>query len=107
MPGIHRRRQLDQSGAGAEGPHLCHAATTSVASDHGHDIENAVIALSGCDANVNDVTTPRFPPPAPRSAQNRSACLEASHDTTRPSASTTLAARSESHVRPKRRPTIP
>ena len=100
-------RQLDQSAAGAPGPHVCHAATTSSASDHGHDREKAVIPARGWEENVNDVTTPKLPPPAPRSAQKRSGSFAASHVTMRPSASTTVADRSESHVRPNRRPTTP
>ena len=52
--------------------------------------------------NVNDVTTPKFPPP-PRSAQNRSLCELSLAVTNVPSASTTSAARRLSTVRPKRR----
>src|SRR5207245_9765679 len=88
-------------------PHGAHAAATSDGSTHGDAVEKAVMAPRGCDANVNDVTTPMLPPPPPRSAQKRSASFDASHVTTRPSASTTVAARSESQVSPNRRPTMP
>ena len=52
--------------------------------------------------NVNEVTTPKFPPP-PRNAQNRSLCELALAVTKLPSASTTSAASRLSTVRPKRR----
>src|ERR1019366_3612581 len=52
--------------------------------------------------NVNDVTTPKFPPP-PRRAQNRSLRELSLAVANVPSASTTSAARRLSTVRPKRR----
>src|SRR6185312_13763442 len=56
---------------------------------------------------VNDVTTPKLPPP-PRSAQNRSLCsLSALAVTNDPSASTTSADSRLSTVRPKRRDRYP
>ena len=45
----------------------------------------------GTVRNVNDVTIPKCPPPAPRSAQKRSGSWCSSHATTRPSASATSA----------------
>ena len=106
-PGIQRSRQLDHSAGGALGAHTCHAERTSSARDHGHVNEKTVRRESACVANVNDVTTPKFPPPPPRSAQNRSGCTFASHRTIWPLASTTVAPRSESLVRPNRRPVTP
>ena len=50
--------------------------------------------------NVNDVTTPRWPPPPPRSAQKRSGSWSALAVTTLPSASTTCIAVTESQVSP-------
>ena len=52
--------------------------------------------------NVNEVTTPKFPPP-PRNAQNRSLCEVSLAVTNVPSASTTSAERRLSTVSPKRR----
>src|SRR4029077_10098858 len=71
-PGIQRRRRLDQSGDGPLGAQDCHAAVTSAACDHGHVSENTVSCDKACVAKVKDVTTPKFPPPPPRSAQYRS-----------------------------------
>jgi hypothetical protein len=52
--------------------------------------------------NVNEVTTPKFPPP-PRNAQNRSLWSFSLAVTNVPSARTTSADRRLSTVRPKRR----
>src|SRR5215208_2020040 len=57
--------------------------------------------------NVNEVTTPKLPPPPPRSAQNRSALLSRDAVITSPSATTTEADTSASHVRPDRRASDP
>src|SRR5215470_4982508 len=43
VDGIHRTRQLDQSSAGAVGPQVCQALSTSAAADHGHDRLKVVI----------------------------------------------------------------
>ena len=48
------------------------------------------VGPTGCSANRNELTTPKFPPP-PRSAQNRSGCSSADARTMLPSAVTTSA----------------
>ena len=106
-PGIHRRRKLDHSGGGPLGAQVCQAAVTFAACDHGHVNENTVSWESACVANVKDVTTPKFPPPPPRSDQNRSDSDDAFAVTVLPSASTTIADVNESHVSPNCRPITP
>src|SRR5436190_10461380 len=107
VDGIQRTRQLDQSSDCADGPQRSHPSRTSGATDHGHDRPKIVIRSTVCVSNVKDVTTPKLPPPPPRSAQKRSGLVASSHARTRPSAVTTVAAVSESHVRPKCRPVTP
>ena len=99
--------QLDHNGGGPLGAQFCQAAVTFAACDHGHVNENTVSWESACVANVKDVTTPKFPPPPPRSAQNRSGSDDGLAVTVRPSASTTVADVSESHVSPKCLPITP
>ena len=50
-----------------------------------------VVIGSATVSNRSEVTTPNWPPPAPRSAQNRSGSRSWSQSTTLPSASTTRA----------------
>ena len=57
------------------------------------------VGPTGCSANRNELTTPKFPPP-PRSAQNRSGCSWADARTMSPSAVTTSASRRLSTVSP-------
>ena len=62
--------------------------------------------LTGCILNVNDVTTPKLPPP-PRSAQNSSGFSSAEARTIEPSARTTSASSRLSMVRPPERAMCP
>lgn len=72
---------------------------TSAVADAGHAVGPQMTLRTGCSRNVNEVTTPKLPPP-PRSAQNRSGCSDSDAVTTRPSASTTSASIRLSIVRP-------
>ena len=56
----------------------------------GHSVGPPTMLLTGCRRNLNDVTTPQFPPP-PRSAQKRSGCSSALAVTSSPLASTSSA----------------
>ena len=47
--------------------------STSAVADAGHPVGPPTTLLTGCSRKVNEVTTPKLPPP-PRSAQNRSGC---------------------------------
>ena len=99
--------RLAASSSGPVGAHPCHASTTSAAWSYGHDRWKFVAAGSGTVRNSKDVTTPRVPAPAPRSAQNRSSSWCSSQRMTRPSARTTSAPISRSEVTPYFRPRIP
>src|SRR5258705_4032196 len=60
------------------------------------------LSVTGNVRNVNDVTTPKLPPPPPRSAQNRSACSSDHTVIASPLGSTPEADTNASHVRPDR-----
>jgi len=62
------------------------------------DMGPASTVETGCRAKVNEVTTPKLPPP--RTAQNRSGSWSASARTNLPSARTTSTARRLSRLRP-------
>src|SRR6201992_3311061 len=57
-------------------------------------------SLVGNVAKVNEVVTPKFPPPPPRSAQNKSGLLAADAVTDWPLGSTTDADVNAPHIRP-------
>ena len=72
--------------------------------------QRRVVTLTGVAAlvaNVYSVTTPKFPPPPPRQAQNRSAFCAALARTVLPLARTTLTAWRASQVRPYLRSSKP
>src|SRR5580658_9112518 len=71
-PGAAARCILDQSWSGACGAHDCQPAMTRAAWDQGQDRKNRQMSPAGCVVKVNEVTTPKLPPPPPRQAQNRS-----------------------------------
>ena len=96
--------RLAASSSGASGAHACHASTSAAASVKRRS--KAVASGAGTVRNVNEVTIPKRPPPAPRSAQNSSGSRCSSHSTSRPP-SATVAPTSESEVSPWRRPMIP
>ena len=74
-PGAAARCRFDQSSSGACGAHDCQAEITRAACDHGQDRKNRTISPAGWVRKVNEVTTPKLPPPPPRQAQNRSELL--------------------------------
>src|SRR5712691_6505589 len=67
------RSSTEKRLSGACGANCCHAASAGAACAHGHSIEYVDTVDTGCVANVNSVTMPKFPPPPPRQAQKRSA----------------------------------
>ena len=71
-PGAAARCRLDQSASGACGAQDCQAEITRAACDHGQDRKNRTIWPTWRVRKVNEVTTPKLPPPPPRQAQNRS-----------------------------------
>ena len=81
------RWKIEVSRLSACGAHSIHAASASPAALHGNEAKNED-ALAGSDssAKVRAVTTPKFPPPPPRSAHSRSGSLRASTVRSRPSA---------------------
>ena len=87
-PGVAARWTFDQSASGACGAQDCQAAITRAACDHGQDRKNRTIWPTGRVRKVNEVTTPKLPPPPPRQAQNRSGFWVESHVLTWPSAVT-------------------
>ena len=64
--------KLAASSSGAAGAQLCQASTTAAARACGQGRWKTVAVGAGTVLNTRDVTTPKLPPPAPRSAQNRS-----------------------------------
>jgi hypothetical protein len=92
--------RYDQMLSGSPACHVCHAVSILPKSVKAMSAEKFVRFCVGCVLKVNDVTTPKFPPPPPRIAQKRSGSVMASHVSMRPSAVTTCAETSASHVRP-------
>jgi len=99
--------RLAASSSGPFGAHVCQASITAPASENGHERWTLVASGAGTGRKTRDVTTPKLPQLAPRSAQNRSSSWCSSHMTTRPSARTISAPASESEVTPYVRPRIP
>src|SRR6185437_16752101 len=62
---------IDVSSAGAWGTNRCHASSASAAAAHGQVSTNQLACLTANGASSKLVTMPKFPPPPPRSAQNR------------------------------------
>ena len=81
--------------------------TTWSAAENGHATYARVMVGAAKVWKVNDVTTPRCPPPPPRSAQKRSGSLSALAVTILPSARTTCIAVTESQVSPYARVSTP
>src|SRR5215813_13187543 len=106
-PAAADRCRFDQSASGACGAQDCQAAITRAACDHGQDRKNRTIWPTGWVRKVNEVTTPKLPPPPPRQAQNRSAFWVESHVLTWPSAVTICSDFTLSLVSPKARDTTP
>ena len=97
----------EKSSSGAFGAQRCQASTTRAASDQDHPARKIVAVLTGWVVNVNRVATPKFPPPPPRQAQNRSGFRCGLHCLTTPSAVTIVKLRRLSQVRPSLRPANP
>ena len=87
-PGAAARCRFDPSASGACGAQDCQAEITRAARDHGQDRKNSTISPAGWVVKVNELTTPKLPPPPPRQAQNRSALELALQVLTWPSAVT-------------------
>ena len=96
----HSRRSLRGSSCRKWG-------TTWAYAENGHATNARVIVGAANVWNVNDVTTPRCPPPPPRSAQNRSGCWVGLAVTTEPLASTTRIEVTASQVSPCARVSTP
>src|SRR5260221_9929768 len=106
--GIASRWNTDENRSVARGCHACHASNAALACDHGHDMNTHVAARGiGCIRNLKQVTTPKFPPPPPRIAQNRSGLLVRDTWRTHPSAVMISAPTRLSSVSPKARPAGP
>ena len=83
-----RSWQLDHSSGGVPGIHCCHSPSTSAAALHGYCRVNSAMSGMGWASKVNDVTTPKLPPPPPLDAHSRSSWSRRSAVTTRASAVT-------------------
>jgi len=106
-PGSDSRVRLTVSSSGPSGAHACQAATRSTSATPDQRASMRVVSGSGTVSNRSDVTTPNWPPPAPRRAQNKSGCRSWTQSTTVASASTTRAPTRRSQVRPCLRPNRP
>src|SRR6266487_2860480 len=84
--------RLAASSSGPAGAHPCQASMRAAARASGHTRWTFVASGAGTVRNTSDVTTPKLPAPAPRSAQNRSSSWCSSQSRTRPSARTITAA---------------
>ncbi|GAB3910384.1 hypothetical protein GCM10029964_114110 [Kibdelosporangium lantanae] len=80
--------------------HSCHAPSTFAADPAGNRRENTASSGAGSVLKMNSVAIPKFPPPPPRSAQNRSVSVLLVAVTSRLSAVTMVTESSRSHVRP-------
>src|SRR5581483_40455 len=87
-PGAAARCRFDQRASGACGAQDCQAEITFAACDHGQDRKNRTMFPTWRVPKVNEVTTPKLPPPPPRQAQNRSAFWPGLHVLILPSAVT-------------------
>ena len=82
--------------------HSCQPAIACAVVPSGNTNVTMSLSVAGNVRNVNDVTTPKLPPPPPRNAQNRSAWSSADAVIASPLGSTTEADTSASHVNPER-----
>src|ERR1700683_5016737 len=99
-PGAAARCRFDQSWSGACGAQDCQPAMTRAACDHGQDRKKRTMSPAGWVRNVNEVTTPKLPPPPPRQAQKRSGLVLALATLTWPSAVTICSDCTLSQVKP-------
>ena len=69
FPPVVLSDRIEVSAGGASGANRCHAASASLACDHGQDTKKYAAPAARCVLSVNAVTIPKLPPPPPRSAQ--------------------------------------
>src|SRR5580693_4541871 len=69
---------------------FCHPTSTCAKDCGAKSRFTASTSPAGNVAKVSDVVTPKFPPPPPRNAQNRSGCELADATTTWPPGNTTV-----------------
>jgi hypothetical protein len=98
--GPFRSLSVDHSLESDPGAQACHAAMTAAALANGQLRENMVTVGAVTVVKVSAVTIPRWPPPPPRQAQNRSAFSVAFAVLVLPSAVTISTEVSESMVSP-------
>src|SRR5271154_1274250 len=106
-PRAAARCRFDQSWSGACGAQDCQAAMTRAACDHGQERKNRTMSPAGWVRNVNEVATPKLPPPPPRQAQNRSGLVFALAVRIWPSAVTICMDVTLSEASPKAWPATP
>ena len=80
--GLGHQGQVRRDSSGTFGAQACQAVTTSATAPPDHCASIRVVIGSATVSNRSDVTTPNWPPPAPRRAQNRSGSWSASRSTT-------------------------
>ena len=107
VPGTPSRCRFDQSVSGAAASQDCQARITSGARDQVNWRNASASDEIGRVRSTSDVTTPKLPAPAPRSAQKSSGSRRSSQVSRRPSAVTMSALARLSHVRPQPRDSTP
>src|SRR6478752_555745 len=92
--------------SGSSASHWSYSARTSPARSPRYSTNPPSTVDTGCAVKVNEVTTPKLPPP-PRTAQNRAGCWSSSEITVAPSAVTTSTCIKLSLLYPYRRDNQP
>src|ERR1700722_13681241 len=108
LPNGADRMRLDHSASGWCGIHDCQPEITRLAADHGQLRKNVTSLVRLCVRKLNDVATPKLPPPPPWLAQYRSLwALVALQVRMLPSAVTISTCSIASEVRPNARASTP